>query len=207
MILKLQLDSEIVSGGKPVVLLRHSAFREMLNRPGVAMIDLAHPGEEFYGHVVTTIPFVSSKFHRKQSMTTLLDLPAGTLTQRTMIYAVRMHPERPASTQGQINPVLVNEAKKQSIYQASILVQGHHHWDERFHRINSRVPGGVLAQEVVAESWPNENLVEACIDCVDSSRQSPGHWGAVRTRQPLFAYDIKRGSNGIWYATGIFGKR
>ena len=63
------------------------------------------------------------------------------------------------------------------------------------------------AQEVVAESWPNESLVEACVDCVDSWRQSPGHWRAVRSRHPLFGYDIKRGRNGIWYATGIFGRR
>jgi hypothetical protein len=64
-----------------------------------------------------------------------------------------------------------------------------------------------VAQEIVAESWPNESLVEACIDCVDSWRQSPGHWGAVRANHPLFGYDIKRGRNGIWYATGIFGRR
>jgi hypothetical protein len=29
----------------------------------------------------------------------------------------------------------------------------------------------------------------------------------VRSRHPLFGYDIKRGRNGIWYATGIFGLR
>ena len=69
------------------------------------------------------------------------------------------------------------------------------------------LPGNVLAQEVVAESWPNETLVEACVECVDSWRQSPGHWSAVRSRHPLFGYDIKRGRNGIWYATGIFGLR
>ena len=63
------------------------------------------------------------------------------------------------------------------------------------------------AQEVVAESWPSENLVEACIDCVDSWRHSPGHWEAVRSRHPLFGFDIQRGRNGIWYATGIFGHR
>ena len=77
----------------------------------------------------------------------------------------------------------------------------------RFHRINSKLSSNVLAQEVVAESWPNESLVEACVDCVHSWRQSPGHWGAVRRRHALFGYDIKRGRNGIWYATGIFGRR
>ena len=61
-------------------------------------------------------------------------------------------------------------------HQAAILLQGHHGWDSGFHRINARLPNGLVAKEVVAESWPNETLIEACIDCVDSWRQSPGHW-------------------------------
>ena len=136
-----------------------------------------------------------------------LSYAIGTLTQRTMIFAVRIHPEAPASTQGVFHTVLADEAKDHANYQAAILVQGHHSWDARFQRINAKLPSGVMAQEVVAESWPNESLVEAAVDCVHSWRQSPGHWGAVHSRHPLFGYDIKRGRNGIWYATGIFGRR
>ncbi len=122
-----------------------------------------------------------------------------------MIYAVRTHPEGPASTQGTMHNVLAEEARLQSEHQAKILVQGHHNWENRFQRIGART--GVAAQEVVAESWPNESLVDACVDCVASWRQSPGHWNAVRTRHPIFGFDIQRGRNGIWYATGIFGRR
>jgi hypothetical protein len=206
-VVKLATDAEITLDGKPVKLLGHAAFAEMLNRPGVAVIDLCHERSEFYGHVVSTFPFTPGKYYRREALSIILDLPPGTLTQRTMIYAVRIHPERPASTQGQFHTVLADEAKSHAYHQASIQVQGHHAWDTRFQRINSKLPGDVLAQEVVAESWPNENLVEACVDCVHSWRQSPGHWGAVRSRHPLFGYDIKRGRNGIWYATGIFGLR
>lgn len=204
---RLPRDAEIAIDGNRVALLKHAAFTEMLGRQGVAVIDLAHVGSEYYGHVVSTFPFTPGKYYRKQALSIVLDLPTGTLTQRTMIYAVRIHPERPASTSGQFNAVLADEANQHANHQAAILLQGHHSWDSRFHRINARLPSGVMAQEVVAESWPNESLVEACIDCVHSWRQSPGHWGAVRSRQPLFGYDIKRGRNGIWYATGIFGRR
>jgi hypothetical protein len=204
---KLPIDARITVDGQPLTLLAHASFAEMLGRPGVAVIDLSHERSEYYGHVVSTFPFTPGKYYRKEALSIILDLPPGTLTQRTMIYAVRIHPERPASTQGQFHMVLADEAKSHADHQASIQVQGHHAWDSRFHRINSKLPGNVLAQEVVAESWPNENLVEACVDCVHSWRQSPGHWGAVRSRHPLFGYDIKRGRNGIWYATGIFGLR
>ena len=204
---KVSCDQTIAVDGQPVTLLKHAAFAEMLNRQGVAIVDLVHERADYYGHVVSTFPFTPGKYYRKEAVSIILNLPSGTLTQRTMIYAVRVHPEAPASTQGQFNKVLADEAKNHAIYQASILVQGHQSWDSRFQRINSKLPNGVLAQEVVAESWPNESLVEACVDCVHSWRQSPGHWGAVRSRHPLFGYDIKRGRNGIWYATGIFGQR
>ena len=204
---KLPRDASVTVDGKSISLLGHAAFAEMLGRQGVSIVDLVHVRSEYYGHVVSTFPFTPGKYYRKEALSIILDLPSGTLTQRTMIYAVRIHPEAPASTQGQFHAVLAEEAKMSADHQASILVQGHHSWDARFQRINAKLPSGLLAQEVVAESWPNEGLVEACVDCVHSWRQSPGHWGAVRSRHPLFGYDIKRGRNGIWYATGIFGQR
>jgi len=205
--LELPKDAKIKSGGKELEVLKHPSFAEMLGRSGVAIVDLKHEKADYFGHVVSTFPFSPGHYYNKRALGVILDLPPGTLTQRTMIYAVRIHPEAPASTQGQFHQALAEEAKSHANYQASIQVQGHHSWDARFHRINAKLPGGTLAQEVVAESWPNESLVEACVDCVDSWRQSPGHWSAVRSRHPLFGYDIKRGRNGIWYATGIFGLR
>ncbi len=206
-LVKLPVDAKINAKGRPTTLLKHPAFAEMLGQHGIAIVDLAHRKADYYERVVSTFPFMRGKYYRGPSVGTILSLPPGTLTQRTMIYAVRTHPEAPASTQGKFHSVLAEEAKMQSDYQANILVQGHQNWENRFQRINARLPGGATAQEVVAESWPNESLVDACVDCVDSWRQSPGHWNKVRSRHPLFGFDIKRGRNGIWYATGIFGRR
>ena len=203
-VVRLPLDAEIRVDGKPMRLLDHPAFQDMDRHEGFALIDLMHQSAPYYGHVVSAFPFPSGKFHTKRALKTVLDLPPGTITQRTMIYAVRTHPERPASAWGEFHPVLAEEAAQHSRHQAQIQLQGHHNWETRFHRINSRMPDGGPAVEVVAESWPGENLVEACVDCVNSWRQSPGHWGAVRARHRLFGYDIKRGGNGIWYATGTF---
>jgi len=204
---RLPLDATIEKDGQSLRIVDHGAFAEMHGRQGVAIVDLAHDGEGINGHVVSTFPFSAGRYYQADSMKVILTLPPGTLTQRTMVYAVRMHPERPASTSGEVSPVLETAAQSHSTLQAKIQVQGHHAWESRFHRISAQLPGGMLPQEVVAESWPNEDLVEACVDCVASWRQSPGHWSAVRDRHPLFGYDIKRGRNGIWYATGIFGRR
>ncbi len=202
--LKLPLDAEVTEKGKRFRLLEHGAFQHMYGRQGVAIVDYAHVDAPYYGHVVSCFPFDPGKLLTGWAFRVVLDLPPGTLTQRTMIYAVRTHPERPASTQGQLSPILMEEAQSHSAYQAKIQIQGHHNWETRFHRINGRLGGGLLCQEVVAESWAGMELVKAAEDCVHAWRQSSGHWNAVRRRHRLYGYDICRGNNGVWYATGLF---
>ena len=188
-------------------LIEHKAFDEMLGRPGIAIIDYAHPAAPYYRRVVSKFPITEKLWYTPDKMQVILDLPPGTLTQRTLIYAVRTHPEGPRSTDGDLCPNLVEEAAEHSRHQARIRRQGHHGWDTRFHRITRALPGGLVASEVCAESWPGERLVEAAIECVRSWRLSSGHWSAVRAEHDVYGYDMKRGSNGVWYATGIFGKR
>jgi hypothetical protein len=192
---------------KPVWLLGHAAFGELLKSPGLAIIDLRDKQSPHYGNLVSVYPFRSGKPLDATKLQVLLELPTGTLTQRTMVFAVRTHPEQPRSTQGIFDPLLASETAKHSTHQASITLQGHHNWEQRFQLISAKLPDRLLAQEVCAESWPGQNLVEAAEECVHSWRQSSGHWSAVSGAHPRFGYDMKRGRNGVWYATGIFGKR
>jgi hypothetical protein len=206
---KLPVETEIRIKGESVRLLNHGAFSELRKGPGVAVVDFAHEGKEFYGYVVSVVPFTPGKYYRfrPNHLETLLQLPPGTLTQRSMIFAVRIHPEKPASTTGENDPVLLSEAKSHSEYQAQVRVQGHHHWDSRFMRIIGRLLGrgkSGTPVEVVAESWPQQDLMDSCVDCVASWRHSEGHWSAVSARQASYGYDIRLSGNGIWYATGIF---
>ena len=202
----LPLDAKIVSGGKELALQKHPSFSEMRGQPGVAIVDYLHKDTSNFGCVVSQFPFIKGRPYSAREMQVMLTLPEGTLTQRTLIYAVRIHPERPASTNGPLDQYLAAEAEQHSNHQARIRLQGHHQWSSRFHRINGRLGSGLLASEVCAESWPGEGLVEAAIECVRCWRYSSGHWGAVRAENNAWGYDMKRGSNGIWYATGIFGR-
>jgi hypothetical protein len=201
--LQAPLDASIIVDGKKTVLLEHEAFKEMLGKPGIAIIDYRQPESQVYGTVISTFPITGSLWYTPEKMAVILSLPPGTLTQRTLIYAVRTHPEKPASADGELSPYLLEETRNHSQYQADIRLQGHHFWESRFHRVMSRL-NGLSAREVCAESWPGQNLVDAAEECVHCWRQSSGHWSAVRSPQRSFGYDMKRGSNGIWYATGIF---
>lgn len=200
---RLPLSATTEVDGKQITLLGHQAFAEMLGRPGLAILDERDPKSPHYGHVVSVYPFVRGPIDQGR-LAVLLDLPTGTLTQRTMIFAVRTHPDRPASAWSETSPLLLGETAKHAQHQASIRLQGHHNWSTRFHQINSRLPSNLVANEVCAESWPGQTLVEAAEECVHCWRQSSGHWDHVRRRHAQFGYDIRRGTNGIWYAAGIF---
>lgn len=203
--LKLAIDTKVLSGGEEVILLKHPAFAEMLGTPGLAILDMTDQESPLFRRAVSVYPF-KREYITTPRLAVLLDLPRGTLTQRTMIFAVRTHPERPASAKSHLSPLLAHETENHAWHQASSGLQGHHNWESRFHLINARLPSGLLAQEVCAESWPGQTLVDAADECVHSWRQSPGHWEAVRSRHALFGYDMKRGRNGVWYAAGIFAR-
>jgi hypothetical protein len=187
-------------------LIDHAAFAELRGGPGLAIVDFADEASPTHGTVVSIYPFSRGPITADR-LAVLLNLPAGTLTQRTIVFAIRTHPERPASAAGEMHPLLAAEAASHVRHQASINVQGHHNWNARFHAINARLPAGHVAYEVCAESWPGQSLVDAAEECVDSWRQSSGHWSHVSRGDQYYGYDMQRGTNGVWYATGIFGRR
>jgi hypothetical protein len=194
--------------GERMNLAEHYAFAELHRRAGLAIVDLADSRSPHYGHVVSIYPLgrrSSNANSLRRELAILFDLPPGSLTQRTMIFAVRVHPDAPLSTTGDFHARLAAEAERHSMRQAAMQRQGHHDWEQRFHQLNRDMPGGLIAREVCAESWPSESLWEAAHSCVKSWRHSSGHWEGVSQAHPAFGYDIKRGRNGIWYATGVFG--
>jgi hypothetical protein len=192
--LRVSCDATISVEGQTRRLLSFGSFAELSGGSGFVLIDLCNTSESYYG---------GKYYHfRPDYLSTILSVPAGTLTQRTMIWAVRIHPERPQSTGGMHHPTLADGAMQQASYQANAGQQGHQNFETRFHSLSAAAGSGV--SEVCAESWPGQNMIDSCIDCVDSWRHSSGHWQGVSRPHRAFGYDIRRGRNGIWYGTGIF---
>jgi hypothetical protein len=189
-----------------VRLIDDPSFAEIQGRVGVAILDFENEAAPYYRFVVSTFPILKNSPYSKKQFRLMLELPPGSLTQRTLVWAVRNHPECPKSTNGFVSRFLFGQARSHADYQARIRVQGHQNWESRFHRIVARLPGGLSSSEVCAESWPGEGLVVAAIECVRCWKFSSGHWSKVRKFHPLYGYDMKRGKNGIWYATGVFGE-
>ena len=136
-LLRVPTNHHIKIRGRRVKLLAHTAFAEMLGRSGVSIIDLEHQEAPFFHHVVSTFPAPRGGFLDIEQMDVILELPPGTLTQRTLIYAVHIHPENPKSADGQLHPALVRGARWHSQYMADNMVQGHHYWESRFQRFRT----------------------------------------------------------------------
>jgi hypothetical protein len=196
-------------------LLDCDFLADMLGRPGLAIVSLHDEQLPIHNQAISAHPLVRSRYgwapdYGPEQLKIILDLPAtATLSQRSMIYAVRVHPERPQSIMGEAHPAFLAHAERHSVHQASL--QNQHHADLLGAMANFRSNGVPLrdAGEVVAESWGRivggENVLEAAFSCVDAWRHSSGHWSAVSRPHRYYGYDVARGANGTWYATGIFG--
>ena len=195
-------------------LLDHSALREMMGRPGLVIVSYHDDQLPFYQEVVSAHPLVGSHYrwvpgYGVEEVKTILDLPPdASLSQRSMIYAVRVHPERPRSVYARLHQALLNHAQRHSQRQARM--QNQHHADiiAAANVFAGEVGRMVSPSEVVAQSWGTfvggENVLEAAFSCIDAWRHSPGHWSAVSGYHSYYGYDIAQGANGTWYATGIF---
>ncbi len=191
--------------GSDVRLLDTPDFVEMQGSPGLATMDFTHEDEEYYGKVNGILPFLRDQLPSAAHLQAFLTLPAGTITQRTLIYAVRIHPEKPKSANtGEPLPLLFDECQGHAQYQAKTGVLGHQNFGARSSRIAAAI--GLRPAEVCAVGWSNKGLFEAAIGSVRSWRGSPPHWASVRAKNRYYGYDMVRGRSGSWFAVGLFVK-
>lgn len=189
--------------------LNHGCFREMRGCAGFAVVSCCDDKLKTHMEVISVHPFSGSRYrwapaYGVEQVKIILDLPkTADLGQRSMIYAVSVHPERPRSILGRPHRRLLDHADRHSRRQAETLNQ--HHNMGACQSPEDASP----SSEVVAESWgyrigEDENILEGAFSCLDAWRHSSGHWGAVSREHKYYGYDLKRGADGRWFATGIF---
>ncbi|MDE2102469.1 MAG: hypothetical protein KGL39_34805 [Patescibacteria group bacterium] len=191
------------------VLIDQPGFKELLTNPhefdgqprgpfdgvkggGIAIVD---PEQ---GTVVSVLP---ARHWTPRNIAALFRLPRGTLTQRTLIWALMIRPERPQSVYGTPSVRCMAHAAENNRRQIQRRECGHF------------TPHGYLgnSSEIAAFTWPeNTGIVDAAIDIVQSWRGSSGHWAAAMRPCREFGYDMAAGTSDwfggrpAWYGTGIF---
>lgn len=188
-------------------LLDARAFRHLNGRPGLAVIDFLQPGDRLYGRVVSAHPFARNDHYGLRETRTVLNLPRGTATQRALVYAVRMHPARPDSADGESSRVLFRGASSHSQTMVDYGQIGHFGWGRRSRTLENRLGNGLSVQEVAAVTWSAGSLIGAAHDCVEAWRSSPAHWSTVVRDSARYGYDMRQAGDGAWYATGLVATR
>jgi hypothetical protein len=198
-------------------LLDYPALEDMMGKPGIAIISMHNVKLATHWQVISAHPLVGSRYrwvpeYGVEEVKIILGLPArASLSQRSMIYAVRVHPEQPQSVYAECHSAFLDHAERHSRRQASMQNQHHANLAAASSQLQSETGVGFGgASEVVAESWGRfvggENVLEASFSCIDAWRHSGGHWSSVAGQHRFFGYDIAQGNNGTWYATGIFAR-
>lgn len=178
-------DYTIQKDGKSQKLIDFPAFRSLNGEQGLVVIDFRNPSTMF--RAVSVLP---RRHVSKQHVETMLTLPAGTLTQRTLLWAFRVRPEQPRGLFGQADITLMSHASSHSQTQAAYNSMHHAGY----------FPGSF---EIVAQSWSQSSIVDAANDLVALWASSPAHWGAACTGWSGFGCDMKQ-SGGGWFGTGVF---
>lgn len=182
---RVPVDYKLKIDGKQTRLIDAPAFTCLQQQAGIAVVDLHN--KEHFRETVSVLP---QRYAATYYVGALLDLPAGTLTQRTLTWAFRTHQERPPCTNGVADPGMMDHADRHSLTQANS--------NSMFHSGN--FPGSF---EIVAQSMGNGNIDDIAVELVNLWRSSAPHWGAAST--PWSAYGVDMQTNGsVWYATGVF---
>ena len=186
---------------KPVRLLDYNCFAHMQKQAGLAIVDLQDEKDHLFGKCVSAHPFSSNTLTNTGSVKIMLELPRGTITQRTLTYVLRVHPEQPASVWGQGDPMLYEQCRVASQLMVNYGSVGHHDWGNRSALVSSHF--GYSPMEV-ASIGGGSTLFEAAQSAVNVWRGSGTHWGMMITPNRFFGYDMVQAPNGTWFANGIF---
>ncbi|MCL2710676.1 MAG: hypothetical protein FWE95_07330 [Planctomycetaceae bacterium] len=203
-LLKLPMDTKITGeDGTATTIYALPGFEHMVGHPGLIVLDFDRRDEPYYGEVVGILPFLRGESPTASQTETFLELPPGTLTQRTLTYAVRIHPDRPLSADGEPASIVMQMASEHALYQAERGVITHQNFSHRSSRCQAELGSGTPA-EICAQSQPGLGLFEGAISSMRAWRNSPAHWSIAKRNQRYYGYDMVRGKNGAWYAVGFF---
>ena len=103
------------------------------------------------------------------------------------------------------NGSLMDVAQRHSVYQAALQRCGHQLWGPRQRELRWRV-GPYVFEEVVAESWPNQehlSPIDLGRSIFSEWQKNPVDWKIVSRTSRFFGYGIAKAESGIFYACVI----
>lgn len=171
-------------------LLDDASFSHLSGERGIAIVD--YRDNPHRGNVVSVL---TPAFFKPGGFLELLDLPVGSLESRTLIWAARRHPTKPASAFNQQPARLHDYAMNWARHQASINKQYH-----------SDILAGGVRSENVAETFSHyPGLLEGAEQLIYMWSQSEGHWTNMCKPWQAFGYGMAWSPSGnCWFGCQVF---
>ena len=86
---RLHLPVDFRAAGTETPLLEHRSFRHLGGKPGVVIIELSDAKSPLFGQAVSAMPLPAGGRFPAESLKRLLDLPTGSIGQRSLLFAIR----------------------------------------------------------------------------------------------------------------------
>lgn len=174
-------------------LLDHESFTHLGGGKGIAIIEYRDNPQK--GHVISVL---TPAYFRPGEFISLLDLPEGSLESRTLIWAARRHPGRPASAFATQSQRLHDYAMNWARHQAAVNRQYH----------SDIIAGGVRSENVAETFNHYPGLLEGAEQLIYMWSQSSGHWGNMCTPWAAFGYGMAWSAAGnCWFGCQVFDDR
>lgn len=200
--------SAIAPGGSATApstrLIEHRSFRHLRGQAGIAIVDLTDAQGPNYGRVVSALPLPADGRYSPEVLSNLLQLPTGSVGQRSVVLAVRTGVSGENFTSGEPNSQLAQLANRNARLMAQADQAGSYEQAERVTAIRESFGDGINIGELLFATEGTASVQEAAIQAVTKWMQSPEDRRVLT--QPSFAYGIElfqSPNSQRWFATCI----
>ena len=188
--------------GQP--LLAHRSFRHLGVRPGVVIVDFRDKTSKLYGRVISAMRQPPAGQYSPDSFETLLELPSGTIQQRSLLQAVRTSAADRNFSTSRLSGSLNELANRNARYMAHFGQQGTFDNENRRTQIVEEFGTAATSTELVWASSQKMSLHEAARQAVESWTLNPADYFQMTQTSTDYGIDlIQEPTTGLWYATCV----
>ncbi len=191
-------------GQAPSRLLDHRSFRHLNGKAGVVIIDLTEPNAPNFARVVSALPLPPDGRFSPEILGKLLQLPAGSIGQRSLLLAIRTATSAPDFTVGEQQPLLDQLANRNARLMAQAEIVGSYDQGARVAAITDAFGTGAKIGELLYATDGSTTVQEAAISAVRKWLSTPADKALMS--QPATAFGIElfqSQTSQRWFATCV----
>lgn len=190
------------STGQPTLLLEHRSFRHLQKQAGLAVVDLTDSESQNFARVVSVLPAGDGTRFTKRELQTLFQLPAGSVSQRTLLFTIRTQVPETGLAMRRFSDTLSEMATRNSRYMAHLEQTGSFELEQRQEKVAKEFgPQAALRELVFATDSPT-TIQDAALQAVAAWMTTSENFDTLNGSAAAMGMDLFQSpESGRWYAT------